>query len=246
MSFSELNAAGLLAIGLKPEWVDQTAYTNPPALASAGVYLQDSPRAIAYVAAREDVHRRTARVKIDVFDLTVTVYTFNVSGTVITYDASVQLPATNALLVSGIAAVITAAVPAVVFAETDPDDADTILIVGVAADGASWYLDATTAGGVGAVSSTIDAESFDVRLYTTPGGIVKTGSTGSPERWVSPPAYIFTSNTWHGFEEPVDVGGRERMYIEVSNLAKHASDGASVVATIASVMVGPAVLEATT
>ena len=106
--FDDLNRAGLLAIGLIPEWVDQVVDADPPASDSSGAFLQNSPRAIGYVAAREDARRRTARLTVTVFDLTVSVYNVTIDAVLVTYDASVSLPASNADLISEIAALVDA------------------------------------------------------------------------------------------------------------------------------------------
>ena len=247
--YEDLNRAGLLAIGLIPEWVDQddaaADYTGAPTGASSGVYLQDSPKTLVQVNAREAVHRREARVQVTVADLTTTVYTVTVSGTAVVYDASAELPANLAALVAGIAAAIEAdaAATLVVDAVTDPDNPDTVLLTGKAE--ADWYLDVSVAGGTGALAATAAATGFDVRCYTTPGGLVKQGSTGKPNGWAKPVDASYPGNDYRGFVERLDTAGLDRLYVEVDNITKHASDGASVTATIAKVMVGPAVLEAT-
>lgn len=246
--YNQLNAAGLLAIGLKPEWVDQDGtpddWTGAPAIATSGVYLQGSPKAMVQVNAREAVHRREGRVEITTADLTTTVYTTTIDGTAVVYNAAVELPADLAALVAGIAAKIEldAAATLVVDATTDPNDPNSVLITGKAE--ADWSLDATAAGGTGAVSATAAATGFDVRCYTTPGGIVKSSSTGKPNGWAAPVDAVYTGNTYRGFVERLTVAGLDRLYVEAYNLTKHAADGAAVVATLARVMVGPTVLEA--
>lgn len=246
--YDDLNRSGLLAIGLIPEWVDQdattAAWTGAPNSAADGVYLQDSPRAMLHVAARESVHQREGRVTITTFDLTTTVYTVTIDGTPVVYDASAELPADNAALIAGIAAAIEADATAtlVVDAVTDPADASSVLITGKAE--ADWSLDFGVAGGTGAGAATAAATGFDVRAYVTPGGIIKSGSAGNAAGWVQPADAIYSGNTYRGFTERLDVAGLDRLYLEVYNLTKHASDGAGVTATLAKVMVGPTVLEA--
>lgn len=247
--YEDLNRAGLLAIGLKPEWVDQDAtaanYTGAPNAAADGVFLQNSPKALVQVNARESAHRRTGRVQITTADLTTTVYTVTIDGFPVVYDASVETPFDLAALVAGIAAKIEADASAtlVVDAVTDPENPDTVLITGKAE--ADWSLDATVAGGTGAVSATADATGFDVRIWTTPGGVVKSGSTGKPNGWASPVDAVYSGRDYRGFVERLDVAGLERLYVELFNITNDGSDGAAVSVTIDRVMVGPAVLEAT-
>lgn len=242
--YDDLNRAGLLAIGLKPEWVDQGDYTGAPVNAAAGVYLQGSPKTLVHVAARESVHRREGRVQITTADLTTSVYTVTIDGTPVAYDASAELPANLAALVAGIAAAIEAngTTTLVVDAVTDPDAADTVLITGKAE--ADWSLDATVAGGTGAVAASAAAASFDMRIFVTPGGIVKTGSTGNANGWTMPVDADYTGLDYHGFTERYDTAGLDRLYVECGNLAGHGADGVAVTPTLARVMVGPAVLEA--
>jgi hypothetical protein len=158
----------------------------------------------------------------------------------------VELPASNAALRQGIADKINAdgtVGPLVTASDDDANTSDAILIVGDSE--ADYSFDATVTGGAGTLSSlTAAATGFDVRVYVLPGGIVKSGSTGNPSGWVLPADAIYAGNSWRGFAERLDVAGLDRLYVEAYNLTKHASDGGSVVATLARVMVGPAVLEA--
>lgn len=244
--YEDLNRAGLLAIALKPEWVDQSSYTGAPSSVSDGVYLQDSPKALVQVNARESVHRRDARITIATYDLTTTVYTVVIDGNSVVYDASVELPADNAALRAGIANKINTdgtVGPLVTATDDDANNSDAILIVGDSE--ADFSFNCTVAGGSGAVTLTAAATGFDVRLYTSAGGIVKSGSIGAAQGWASPVDAEYSGNDYRGFVERLDVAGLERMYVELYNITKDGADGAAVVATIAKVMVGPAVLEAT-
>lgn len=241
--YEDLNRAGLLAIGLTPEWVDLTAYTGAPASPSSGAYLQGSPRAMLYVAAREDVQYRTGRVQITTTDLAAT-YTITVDGTAVVYDAAAEAPADLDALVAGIAAAIEADGTAtlVVDALTDPDAADTVLITGKAE--ADWSLDATATGSA-VLAATADAADLDLRVWVTPGGLIKSGSTGNAGGWVQPVDAAYSGLGYRGAVERLDVAGLDRLYLEAYNVAGHASDGSAVQPQLARVMVGPTVLEAT-
>lgn len=245
--YEDINRAGLLSIGLIPEWVDISSaeYLAPPDSDDAGVYLQNSPRVNLSVDLREEVHRRTARVVVGTADLTTTVYTVTINGTAVAYDASSALPANATALVAGIAAALEAngTVGPLVVATADPAaPTTTILIKGVSS--ADFSIAIGVAGGTGTLSCNADAASCTVRIYYTAGGIVKTGSTGSG-RWKSPASGVWTSILAYGLWDKLDCGGAARAAVTLSSITGHASDGGSVTLNIARVMVGPSVLEAT-
>ena len=246
--YDDLNRAGLLAIALQPEWVDQDAapanWTGAPNSASDGVYLQASPKAMVQVNAREAVAYREGRVTVSTADLVATTYTVTIDGTAVVYDASAETPADLAALVAGIAAAIEADGTAtlVVDAVTDPDDPNSVLITGKAE--ADWSLAIGVSGGAGVLTATAAATGFDLRCYSTPAGLVKADNTGKPGGWAQIVDAVYSGNTYRGFVERLNVAGVDRLYVEAYNLTKHASDGSSVVATLAKVMIGPAVLEA--
>jgi len=238
MSFEELNRNGLIALGLTPEWVDQDAtsasYTGAPASAASGVYLQGSSKCLVYVALRENVARRTARVSIT-FDAATT-YTVTVNG-------SASTGATGANLAAALADLVTKAnALAGVTAIQDPADATKVLITGDAE--ADFYIDVSVSGGAGTIACVADASSCGVRFFGTPGGIIKTGSTGNENGWVQPPNAAWTL-TYRGFLERADCAGFGRGYLELHTIDGHVSDGSSVTYRVQRVMIGPAVAEAT-
>lgn len=248
-TFEDLNIAGLQALGLNPKWVDilQANTVGAPNSASDGVFTEDSPKSLIYVALREDVSLRTSRVVIGVADLTVTVYTVIINGNSVVYDASVELPATATLLVSGIADKINAdgTVGPLVTASADPDAlTTTILIQGKAEP--DYSINATAVGGTGTLTFNADGAGCDIRVYATPGGALASGSTGNPDRWVKPLDALYPGIDFRGFFERFDTAGLDRVYVEIENLAGHASDGGSITQNVAGTMVGPSVVEAPT
>lgn len=259
-STEDLNRAGLLAIGLIPEWVDQGVFTGAPNTTSRGVFLtgfgesKGTAGAQGQVNARAEVHRRTGRIKIDTFDLLVGVYSITIEAALLTYDTSVELPADNAALVQGLVDEINggpAAITDALTASVDPEDADAVLLLGDVEAG--WSLDATLAGGTGAITVTADATGFDVRLFTTPGGILRSGTNpetlepnaGNPDGWALAANAEWPGNSYRGWHERFDIAGRDRAYLEVYNVTKDAADGATLTPTIHKVMIGPHVIEAT-
>lgn len=243
-AFDQLNSGGLLSLGLNVEWVDQTTYTGAPVGADAGVYLNGSPSGMFAVALREAAHTREARVEITTADLTTTVYTVTINGNDVDYDASAETPADADELLQGIVDAINAdgTVGAIVTAAVDPDNADTVLLTGDDED--DYSIAVSVAGGTGALACTAAATSCSVRIWSTPGGIIKSGSTGY-DGWVKPANGLVTGVDSGGVMERITCGSMGRIYVELLSLDGHASDGGSVELTVARVMAGPSVLEAT-
>jgi hypothetical protein len=249
-AFEDLNDAGLRAIALTPEWVDQDAtadsYTGAPTSQNAGVYLQGSPRCVIHVALRAHVHRREAHVTMITLDTGAT-YTVTIDG----HAIAKATPTSENNLLTSLAASINASgtVNTIVTASAlDSDGVDVsvsgnpaveLFLVGVEED--DWSLD-IGATGTGALAATADASTCGVRLFATPGGIIKDGSTGNANGWVKP-ANAAWSVDYRGLMERADCAGFDRGYLELYTIDGHASDGASVELTIAKVMIGPAVLQ---
>lgn len=245
--FEQLNQAGLLAIGLNPEWadLDVTILSGLPSGSNDGVDLQKSPVCLVNVRVRDRIDVRTVRIEVTTFDLTVTVYTTIIDGNSVVFDAAVELPATDALLLQGIADKINAdgTVGPIVAASVDPDNADTILIEGKAE--ADYTFDVTAVGGSGVVSGTGDPRQADARVLFTPGGTIKSNSTGAENKWSIALDAEYAAIDIKGLFERLDCAGLERAYIQVFNVLGVAGDGGSISnTTVAGVMVGPSVLEA--
>lgn len=239
MAFENLNRLGELSIATIPEWVDQDAaasdYTGAPSSASDGVYLQGSPKCLIYVALRENIAYRTARVTVT-FDAAST-YTVTVNGVASAGATGASLAALLADLVTKTAALTGVA------AVADPDDPlDTVLVTGDAE--ADYSIAVSVAGGAGTIACVADASSCGVRAYFTPGGLIKEGSTGNEDGWVYVPNAAWTLD-YRGMMERADCAGFGRGYVELHTIDGHASDGVTVTYRVQRVMVGPAVLEAT-
>ncbi len=258
-STERLNRAGELAIGLTPEWADQVAFTGAPDSDSSGVFLvgfgenKGTAGAQGQVNAREELHRRTGRITVDTFDLLVGVFDITIEAAPLSYDTSSELPADNEELIQDLVDLINggpSAITDALTASVDPDDADAVLLVGKIEAG--WALTATLTGGTGAITVTADAIGFDVRLFTTPGGIIRDVLTplgdpnaGNPDGWAKAANAVWPGESYRGWHERFDIAGRARAYLEVFNVLKDPADGATLVATIHKVMIGPHVIEAT-
>lgn len=241
--FEDLNRAGLLAIGLQPEWQDVAAadYAGAPTSQAAGISLVNSPKAYFSVDLREEVHRRTARVVVTVADLTLTTYTVTINGTAVAYNASSALPANATALVAGIAAAINAdgTVGPIVTAIADPAAPTTTILIRGDTE-TDYSIAIGVSGGTGTLTCNADAVSCTARQWVTAGGIVRSGSTGST-RWKTDGTF---SITWRGLMWDRDYAGRGRIAVSLESIAGHASDGGSVTRNVARVMLAPSVLEA--
>jgi len=258
-AFEDLNIAGLLAIGLQPEWtdIDLADYTGAPSSLTDGIplttgsSLSATPSASWSVDVRDEVQHRTVYYEVTTADLTVTVYRVTIDGNNVDYDASSELPADAAALIAGIAAAVVAdgTVGAIVSAVADPDNPTTkVKITGLTEP--DYSFDGTVTGGSGAIALSGDAAGCTIRAYLVAGGIVRDGSVGST-RWKTVPGGDGSIAEWtagyRGMTDRLSVAGYDRLYIEIDDIANVTGDGATVTVTpsIAHVMAGPAVIEAT-
>ena len=246
--FENLNTAGLLAIGLIPEFVDQTpdsAFTGAPNSASDGVFLpEESSKAVVLVALREQAFRRTSRIVITVGDVATT-YTVTVGAVAV--PVTPASPVLSAIAIE-IRDAIIASGPASAFAvaSIDPDDLTgaTVLLLGAIED--DYSIDAVAAAGTGALTFNADASSANVRLWLSHGGLVRSGSLGYVNEWTQPNGGSFGSVGRRGVTERVTVAGYRQGYLELDTIAGDGGDGGSITLNVARVAIGPCVLEATT
>ena len=91
--FEIVNRLSVLLVGRKPEWQLQALLTTPPATLAAGVPLGDTPRAAIHIALREELHRKTARVRITAGDAATT-YGITIGGTAISDVGEAGIEAT--------------------------------------------------------------------------------------------------------------------------------------------------------
>lgn len=241
-AFETLNLKGLDALGLNPIWTDVETYTTIPDGADDGVYLYGSPKALGFVALRENVAKRTARVVITTAALTGTTYTVSINGNDVDYNSTSETPADADELVQGIVDAINndGTVGPIVTASVDQDDEAGLTIKIVGDTEADYSIDTTLTGGTGAVTVNADACSCDVRFYATHGGSVASEEDGAANVWVQPLDGLYEDIDYHGFLERFDIGGCDRAKIVLENLAGHADDGDEVTLN-AHVMIGPSV-----
>ena len=231
MSLDVVTTANQMAVligGRAPLWTVQSDAdpTLPPATVSSGVPLLNTVKSLLWLQLRANVAGRTASIQITTqagANITVAVDTNNV-----VYDGSAA--SSIAEQATQLAAAITAdaTVGALVTATAS---GDTVTLVGKAFADYSVDVSFSTTG---AATVTADAISATARVYELPRGINAPG-------WVAPDATI--SLNQYGRRVRFDSSGLDRGYVQITDLAKAAGDGAGVVARPAVVTWGPAVLE---
>lgn len=175
--FEIVNKLSMLLVGRRPEWKLQAPLTGPPATLAAGVPLGNSPRAALHIALREEVHRKTARVRITAGDAATT-YAITLGGTTIS-DVGESTPEN---IVQELLGLLDASAPinALVTYSTASSDGsvvDTIVFKGKAA--ADYTISAQPTGGAGALELVQDASTCTAKVYGLPGG--KTPAAGQPQ-----------------------------------------------------------------
>jgi hypothetical protein len=176
--FEIVNLLSVLLVGRKPEWKLQPALTALPTTVAAGVALGDSPRAALHIALREELHRKTARVRISAGDAATT-YAITIGGTTIS-DVGQTAPEDIVQELLGAldaSAPINALVTYSTEASVPGGDVDTIVFKGKTP--ADYTITASATGGAGALVLTKDATTCAAKAYGLPGG--KTPAAGQPQ-----------------------------------------------------------------
>jgi hypothetical protein len=212
--FEIVNRLSVLLVGRKPEWQLQPLLTTPPATLAAGVPLGDTPRAAIHIALREELHRKTARVKITAADAATT-YTVTVGG----HDISTVGENTIENIAQDLQ----------VEAEGDPDipslvtisaessvaggDVDTLVFKGLTS--ADFTITAGASGGAGALELTKDATTCTAKVYGLPGG--KTPSASQPQLpWCLVRNGDFGALTFEGLTEGgLNVAGYRQLAVVI-------------------------------
>ncbi len=252
-AFEVANILSILLAARRPEWVDHpvpglaaTTGTGAPATSAFGVQLKDSPRTLALIDLRREVHRRTVAITVPVVDLSGT-YRITVDAT--NSDYATAAPADLAELLVQWQDSINAdgGVNAVVLAEaldTDGDgNVDTLFITGRAEANYNFGLAVTV--GTGEILGTADARTgtartwFTAKLPNAPTGILPTTTT-----WRVSNNGVYPLNR-RGFLERADTAGLDRLYVEIFDIAG-TGDVAGAQASIeyfARVTIGPSIDE---
>ena len=230
-AFEKANDLAILAGGRKPQWEEQATYTGAPSTPSSGVYLENALAAAIAIGLREEAHRRTARVTVDTLDLAAD-YTVTIGGVACTAAGP---HASLAALLSAIDVAVDAGAGATVPASVTDEDGDsvddTVLIVGDAE--ADWTI-AVSATGTGVLDCVADASTGAMRVWA------KMREDDAPDAWL----LVYDQDlllTRRGFLERYEIGGLDRIYVELYDLT-YAGDGGTVTYS-AEVKIGPCVVE---
>ena len=241
------NLLAILAGGRYPDMEEITPaanYTGAPVGASAGASLVDTSErgvlaALVKAALREYPSYRQAVVTVTNFVAGQT-YTVTITGNAVAFvDVTGDVKDTYDGLVAALAGV-PAADALVSFTALDLDgdgDSDALLVTGdVEAD----YGIATSTGGGGATMATeAEPSTADLRLY----GTENDSTSDAPAlNWnYIPSSYLALD--YRGHIQRYSVGGLQRLYAQVDNLAGHVSDGGTITYAMHGVWIGPCQLE---
>lgn len=167
--FEIVNLLSVLLVGRKPEWKLQPALVALPTTDAAGVPLGDSPRAALHIALREELHRKTARVKITAGDAATT-YALAIGGHSVSVTGEADLEDVAAELLAEVLADpdIPGLVAASAVASVAGGDVDTLVFKGLTS--ADYTITASASGGAGALELTKDATTCSAKVYGLPGG----------------------------------------------------------------------------
>ena len=208
-NYSLANSIAILQGSRNPSWTQQiegvgvSEMSGAPDASNSGVYLENAIEGLIFILLRETAHRRTARVKIGVLNLTA-VYTVTIGGNAASYDAAVDD--------NGAASASAATV---------------VVIAGVAE--ANYTINISATGG-GSLTCEADSTGCNVRLWSTHRGTKRHTSSTAPEvpsTWAQINGGLYTSLDYRGFNERITVAGLDRLYAEVSSVVG-AGDGGSV------------------
>lgn len=248
--FENVNVLAELMVGRDPKWTEQTEYTGAPDDLGDGVYLEDSPTAIVYLKCREEVHRRSARLT-PVGPVVGDTYRVTIGGHIVNFVAASAV--VDDIIDGLIAALpgVPAAAALVTFEGRNADDENTapftqMFIAGKAE--ANWTLGLAIIGGGGSTqTATADFDTCNARTYLTMRHKLSTApNIGEPSSWGSPDA-AHAIASYHGWVDGVnDLGGVDRLYLELDTLASAVADvpgAGSAITYLAHVWIGPAVRE---
>lgn len=233
--YDTANILAILAAARNPEWSTQLGHDGTsgtdadayPSSAGAGVDLVNSVQALVAVEMRAAVHRRRSVVTVTTLDLTAD-YTVTINGTAcIATGVHADLDA----LLTELALIINTNVPSTVTASADLT-ANTVTIV---SDTNADYTITMSATGTGVLAIEADPTTAKLRLWA------KCRSSSAPSTWIQILDQEFDV-TSVGFLERFDVGGLDRLYVEVATV-DGTGDGASVTYTTPVIKIGPCVSE---
>lgn len=261
--FLDATTLTMLALTTNPKWTevtaldtgaDPTAFTgigSAPPLATSGVYLEESTGCLLKASLRvlgkshdpdasdsTAVDKRSARLTIATFNA-VGEYTFTADGTSITTVAQpyADVAAALAQVKTDIEAngTLNALLTVTEVDSSGGSTTDTLLIQGKGQ--ADYVIDAWSVS-AGAVAAIADPKSLTLKVYGLPKG-VGTNSHPTPPGWDLVGEYDVTD--YRGFLERLEVGGMDRMAVEVVSVAAVTGD-ASAITYAYRVWVGPGLI----
>lgn len=233
--FGLVNDLSILLAGRRLLWAPQEPASGTPRVATAGVHLRNAPLASVVVDLREDVARRTDRIRVEAFDELAT-YTLTVDGAAVSVvepsdvDALLAEWADEANADPGISAKLTASVE------------DGALVLRGRPD--VFYAVGLAATGEAVLSLQGEPTFATVRLWAR-----SRQADGQPSPGWRALGEAFEVGTG-GWEDLVRVSGRDRLFVELVAADAPSADSVAAPHTAtylpARIRVGPAIMEAVT
>lgn len=215
------NELAYLRIGSFPTWTSiaqVTDATEPgaPTTAGDGVALNGAVVALVAVRPRATSAYRSFTYEVTAYDAATTYEIGIPSG-----------PTTVSTSAAGSAALTAAALKTAIEGNgtlnalwTVTVDGATLTIVGKASD--DYAISAGVSSGTGTIEVIADASSAKARIWLSEGGDPSTRNTAA---WDPPETQPFaTAVDCYGSTERVDVAGHTQVYVQLYDLAGHASD----------------------
>lgn len=239
--YTTATQVAVLGAGRAPVWTTQpdSGSTVPPSLASAGVAMQGSLRALVHVSLREAPHRRTARLTIPTW-VNTAVYTATIDGFAVGHDSTGgDVDREDTIL--GLVSVInsdpntSALVTASAVESVEGGGIDTVLIVGDSE--ADWSLDFTQ-DTTAVLAAVADPAHATARLWWLVGA--RAGSS-PPSLWATSGDEVAIGR--RGWVERFDSGGMDRLFLQLSDRAGVAGDGSIVTYRTPVISLGPCLSE---
>lgn len=237
-SFATSIALNVLAAGRAPAWrlQESASSSGPPTGTGAGVALQQSIRGLLHIALREQVHRRTARLRISTLDLAAT-YKVAINGTEVSYNAGGSGAANESDVLNGIVAALSGNAPisAVAVASVVSTPAPHVLFRGV---GPADYGIGGSSTGTGVVEIAADLTRATARLYWS---MDARAQIVPPVPWVASPELHEIDR--HGLIRRLETAGLKKLHVHLFDRGGHVLDGATVLYTSPPIWVGPGLNE---
>lgn len=245
--FDLASSLGVLSVGRDPSGQTHAVsgvITNPPIDAADGAPLQDAVVALLSIDVRENVSKRTTRIRIPTLVIGDT-FTLTIDGGTAAYDSTGDADLDEVMTslrdaINADADVNTTIVARVVDSTQDPPvevagSNDELIIEGLG--NADYSVDFTRVGS-SVLSVIADPTSCEAFMYAQRG---RAPNTTANTRWRRVPgSYVIDSD---GYMERWNIAGLARLYVRLGSIAGPGGDGSGVVLRTPDIDIAPGIAE---